>query len=864
MKKQEWMKISGARVHNLKNVSVKIPLNKLTCFYGPSGSGKTSLAFHTILAESKRRFINSFPNSLKFFSERPSPVDVDEIMPVLPVFGLPQINPIMGSRSMVTDIIRLTDLWQQYFTQFSKPYCPKHHERLILPSIEKHQKTIESFIKSKVIHLFVHKKDRGENFVAPPRSWNDQGVRDFNESDDFWEIFRFKREKQDALETYIKEIYPLYSSVDIWAWGEGEKKLIKFSLSQDKQCPLCSFESKTQFGSYLFTPYSALGACPDCNGYGAKLVFDEDKLYRKDLSVEDGGLYLLNYSPFNHEKMTFIKIMKKNNWSLQKPIKEMPGLFWKILKEGAGNFCGEKELINYLESKRYKPSVRIYIRNLQKEIPCVSCQTSRLNPISEIFKINVINDHYSLVDLTIKSIQEIQEILNQAEIKNIFLKKIKNIIDIACGMGLGHLRLNRKSKTLSVGEYQRLLLLKYLSFEGTNSIFVLDEPSLGLSQKELMVFRGGLQNIINQGNTIIIIDHSKFLKGQSDYLIEMGPGSGEKGGSVLSQKWNLKNDLNLKTVKKINKNVDVSYKNLEVIKPSIFNINFPNFKFPLEKLIWVHGASGTGKSSCLIKVLANAIEREVNKDTITDDVGIFGQIKGKHTFEDVIVIDSELNRFTSRSSVGTLTELSSVIRKYYLKTTQAKFLNLQEGHLSPYSELGMCLGCEGKGKRIIEMQYLEDIVLECEDCKGKKLKPLYSQISDGKMTISEAMSAPLHQVLERIDLTPKFRRVFEYIKLLHLDYLSLERPINSLSGGEKQRIYLLSKLLKSPQNTLIIMENPSFGLSTLELNSLAEFLLKIRKMGNTVVIIDASEEFQEVAEAEMVFEKDKIITQVFT
>jgi excinuclease ABC subunit A len=176
----------------------------------------------------------------------------------------------------------------------------------------------------------------------------------------------------------------------------------------------------------------------------------------------------------------------------------------------------------------------------------------------------------------------------------------------------------------------------------------------------------------------------------------------------------------------------------------------------------------------------------------------------------------------------------------------------------------MCLGCEGKGKRIIEMQYLEDIVLECEDCKGKKLKPLYSQISDGKMTISEAMSAPLHQVLEGIDLTPKFRRVFEYIKLLHLDYLSLERPINSLSGGEKQRIYLLSKLLKSPQNTLIIMENPSFGLSTLELNSLAEFLLKIRKMGNTVVIIDASEEFQEVAEAEMVFEKDKIITQVFT
>jgi excinuclease ABC subunit A len=275
-------------------------------------------------------------------------------------------------------------------------------------------------------------------------------------------------------------------------------------------------------------------------------------------------------------------------------------------------------------------------------------------------------------------------------------------------------------------------------------------------------------------------------------------------------------------------------------------------------MTWVTGKSGTGKTSCLIKVMANSLHREIHGDSLSDDLFSVTNVKNPVEFQDVIVISSDLNRFTSRSSVGTITELSSAIRKHFLKLPVAKSMNLKEGHLSSNSELGMCPRCEGKGFLTIEMQYLEDIILECEDCKGQKIKPLYANISDGKMTVAEAYNLPLSQVLERIELTPKFRRVWDYLKILNLDYLSLDRALNSLSGGEKQRIYLLSKLLKQVQNSLLIFENISFGLSERELKQLGMFLQDMVQLKNTVVVVDSSICFKHLASWKIEFAPEKI------
>jgi excinuclease ABC subunit A len=368
----------------------------------------------------------------------------------------------------------------------------------------------------------------------------------------------------------------------------------------------------------------------------------------------------------------------------------------------------------------------------------------------------------------------------------------------------------------------------------------------------------GLKDIVSQGNTVIVVDHSDFIQKNADHLVVMGPGSGKNGGELLYNGEPHKYFVN-QPKEKINsfKKVD-SKKSIKVLGAQIFNKNYPDFEVPLDTITWVSGPSGSGKSACIIKVLSSYLLQKISNENIDDDKFTFSSINGMKNFNDVIVVSSNLNRFTSRSNVGTITELSSVIRKHFLKLPVAKSMNLKEGHLSPNSELGMCPKCEGKGVNIIEMQYLEDIVIECEECRGLKLKPIYANLSDGSMTLAEAYQLPLNQVLEKLDLTPKFKRVWEYLKILNLDYLSLERGLSSLSGGEKQRIYLLSKLLKKIENSFIVLENISFGLSNRELNNLSELLHSLVQFSNTVVVIDSSDFFKKISSYHLHFENQKI------
>lgn len=865
------IEIRGARVHNLKNVDLDIPLRKLVCFAGPSGSGKTSLAFHTLLTESKRRFVNSFPNSMKFFAERPAAVDVDSIFPVLPVFGLPQINPVMGSRTVVADIMRLTDSLQNLFFGFSKELCPTHETELIIRPVaiqinEQKPKNIDSGVYYILLEPAHYQRVFGEGY--PPRSYSlkRKTVEPFNAEDDLWEVLRFKWDNISALERKWLELKLDKYHLNFYLWGNGIKKPQKLNFHFEKVCPLCDFESKPAVTVSAFSPYSALGACPNCNGYGANLIYDEKKVIDRDLSIQEGGLKLLNYGPFHDAYEELLKLLKRKKIPLDTPIKKLPKDFFALLEEGQGQYPGYLELKRYLESKKYKPSVRIYIRQLQREEPCLVCHSSRLNKNIHHYMIPFRGKYLGLEEIMALTVDEALELFQaQTSEGESYEKKIRlDIIEqlsMAKEMGLNHLALLRKAKTLSAGEYQRLLLIKYLSFKGTDSLFVLDEPSVGLADKELSRILLGFRQIIEQGNTVILIDHSEQVQKSCDHLIVMGPASGKQGGEVLYQGipkayfktkevviWDMKKPSSKK----------VAF--IEVKGAEIYGKSYPDFTVPVNDLTWVTGNSGTGKSSTLVKVMANSLHRDLHNDLLDDEVFFVKSVKSSAKFEDVFVISSDLNRFTSRSSVGTITELSSTIRKHFLKLPVAKSMGLKEGHLSPNSELGMCTRCEGKGCLTIEMQYLEDIILECEDCKGLKIKPLYANISDGKMTVAEAYNLPLNQVLERINLTPKFRRVWDYLKILNLDYLSLDRSLNSLSGGEKQRIYLLSKLLKQIQNSLLIFENISFGLSERELKLLGTFLKDLVQLQNTVLIIDSSSCFRHLAGWKMEYSDQEIKT----
>lgn len=863
MADQGVIKIRGARVHNLQAVDLDLPLGKLVCFMGPSGSGKTSLAFHTLHTESKRRFINSFPNALKFFADRPAPVDVDEIHPVLPVFGLPQVNPVMGSRSVVADVMRATDFLQALYHQYAPEYCPIHGEevRPMLFTEQLMEKTEP--LKGEVFHLLVD-GELGEalfgNGFTPNRSWSVKrgGIGAFDPVDEKWEVLRFRRGNAMNLEKSHADMFPRMENRPLAIWAEGMKKPLPFIFVKGKRCPRCDYRGHIGLTPGAFTPHTALGACKACNGYGAKLVYDDKKMLDRDLTFEEGGVAFLRFGPLDWWRKELVKLMKRKKWPQDEPLKKLPKEFFHSLREGEGAFEGFSGIKKYLESKRYKPAVRVFLRKMQTEELCLNCMGSRMSDSVDNFLLSFGGKKYALKEFAALTIQEFAQLMNQpSELRDEHAVALLNELTIkakrAQAMGLGHLQLGRKAKSLSAGEYQRLLLLKYLSFQGTGSLFVLDEPSLGLGEEEQKMLIAGLREVIDQGNSVVVVDHSSFIQRNADYLVVMGPGSGHMGGKILFEgsprKYTFPEPAELLSKLPEAQSGGV----IKVEDPRAFGKSWESFAVPLHQVIWAHGPSGSGKSACLVNVLAQTLSKKIHKENLVQDAGVARSITGAKSVKDVIVVDADLTRTTSRSTVGSVTGLAPVVRRHFLKLPVAKALGLKEGHLSRHSDLGMCPRCEGRGQLVIEMQYLEDIVLPCEDCHGQGMKPMYASVSDGVMTVAESFNLPLGQVLSRIELTPKFKRTWEYLKILNLEYLSLERPLNSLSGGERQRLHLLSKLLSGVRDNLVIIENLSFGLSPREIAQVGRFLGELANLKNTFVIVDADPLFSRLSHSELVF-----------
>lgn len=844
------IRIRGARVNNLKSIDIDLPTKAITCFAGPSGSGKTSLAFHTVYNESKRRFLNSFPNYLKFFSDRPAPVDVDEIFPVLPVFGLPQINPVMGTRSVIADTMRLSEIFQNLYFHHSNEFCPEHMVPLQrLNFSEVLESPLREYGDEQKFHLAITRSDFLKHFSNAPypsRSFGEK-IQSFESSDPYWEVLRFKKKGIKKLDQKLEPY--LEKEVDIFIIDE-ENKISKTPVVKQKICPTCHRNGLASKTPAKFTAFNALGACSKCNGFGATLEYDEDKLVDKNLSVEDGGVKFLEYKRFAQNYKDLVQILKKHKISISKPIGELPRDFWSILYEGKGGYCGLNALFDWLETKKYKPSVRIFIRGKQKEVSCGNCEGTRISPEVEHF---YLDGELSFYDLWKMDISEVHDYFSSFDLRSLskdfrlLIKSIINILETAVGIGLGPLKLTRKVKTVSAGEYQRLLLLKHLSYEGTGALFIFDEPSLGLSEMEKEKLFKGLENLVSQGNTVFLIDHSEFFHRKSDRFVFIGPESGARGGEVqfngsysdFVKKHPFKAEIApLKVAKR---------KWIEVKEPQVYGKKFSDFKLPQNEVTWVKGQSGSGKTARIINVLASELYYRAYGESLDVTKGTAKSVELVQEIQDVFVIDANLNRYTSRSTFGSMTDMFSIVRKHFLKTPAAKSMGLKEGHLSPNSALGQCPSCEGRGVKVVEMQFLEDIVIECEDCKGLKLRPVYASLSDGEMTVAEAYSMPIGEVAKRVKLTPKYRRINEYLKILKLDYLSLDRQVNSLSGGERQRLYLLSQLQKEIYNSFLVFENLSFGLSSRELQAVSLFLQKLTSQNNTIVLIDQNSFYEHVA-----------------
>ncbi|MBC7540391.1 MAG: hypothetical protein H7281_16325 [Bacteriovorax sp.] len=863
------IQIRGARTHNLKNINVDIKLNKITCVAGPSGSGKSSLAFHTLLTESKRRFINSLPTDMKFFWEIPHTVEVDSIYPVLPAWGLPQHNPVNNSRPVALDVLGGHARLQKIFMELGSFVCPDHHVPFqkisTLNNIISKIEALKNLNSEDVIHVFIGREEYRKHIsdeMNPSRSM-EGSVQSFNEEDPWYELIRVKGKNLKTLGAKLNEfVIPVGALLRFHVFGM--KKNFDVNNHFEMQCPFCDkkgLEAKVIHIESL-SPLNALGACPKCEGHGMRLIFDREKLVKDPTkSIREGAINFLLFSRFEHMFPTFLRECKKVGLDIDKPFQDLTDSKWTFLYVGGGKYEGFNAYFDYLKSLRYKKNIRIYVRSMQREILCEDCEGTRVSEkagsLSIVLTKNLIS-YKAFLKLNIEnSLSVLKEIMSDQK-KNIIHEKMENTFNkleglyrVAVDLGLGHLQNTRKVRSMSSSEYQRLLLSKYFSYEGSQSLFILDEPSLGLTQTTQEKMVKYLRLLRDQGNTIIMVEHSEYLKAMADEVIEMGPAAGERGGEILSQgKYQAPN---ITFQKKIFKNTNEKKKFIEISAASIRNLQRKELLIQKNALNWAYGESGTGKTSFLVHLLANEVHKKVFGTRLSFEEYEFKKLKGIEDFEDIILINSGLDKISSRSTVATYTDLGAFVRKYFANLEVSKKLNLKEGHFSSNSELGQCSSCEGRGVKLVEMHFMEDVEFVCEDCQGKKLKPYYANISDGNITVYEAFSKPLSEILPHVRLTPKGKRIWEYFKILKLDYLSLDRTLTSLSGGERQRLQLLSLLDKKVENTLIIFENLTSGLSYHEFEPLAELLHQLTGSGNTLIVIDQNPFFDKIAQHQIKF-----------
>jgi excinuclease ABC subunit A len=863
------IRIQGARTHNLKNVDVSFPMGKITCVVGPSGSGKSSLVFHTLFTESRRRFLNSLPTDIKFFWDIPATCDVDSIAPIMPAWGLAQENPIVGSRPNVADLLGLTERMQLLFFHGAREVCPIHKSDFIqsggiddeLLSFGEGEERVHAFI-SKENYQRVFKQFPSRSLIGPGEM-----PRNFNERDDWWEVGRIKEGVPGKFGHEINTLLKSSPEIRLLLVGGKTGAFLWSSGLGRKKCLQCDRSARLEsMGLTILSPTNAWAACKDCGGHGMLLSYDRRKIVKNDqLSAEDGAVHLLNFTKFSSQKKSFLFQMKKSGLDTKTPIGKLPqGKLWSLIEKGNGSFEGTDALFSWLETKKYKKSVRIYLRSFQSEELCLECNGSRVS--RELHGL-ILDSKRGICDygaIWRNNIQNIYELMQSMKFSGSgdvrsFDKAKSEIGEIAlkaAKLGLSHLELRRKARSLSSSEYQRCLLMKYLSYQGSAALFILDEPSIGLAPSEQEVFLQSLKELRDQGNTIVMIDHSSYLQERVDHLIEIGPEAGERGGHILyagppKKSRSKRKGQNLSALG-IKAKGEIVAKNLEHMGIGPFSFNIP-----LSRVTLVQGESGTGKTSIMIKAFANMLSRQLHAESLFPEVEPCGKVNVPSTLSEVHLFDTTMNRYSSRSSVGTFLDLAGPFRKHFTGLEISKQLGLSDGHFSSNSELGRCPTCEGTGKVSVDMQFLEELEFTCSDCKGMKLRPYLASISDGEMTVYQALKMPLSDVFKRIKNTPKTRRTLEYLERLNLGHLCLERQLKGLSGGEKLRVKLIAQLLKKMQNALLVFENVSYGLSEAELVGLWDIFSGLIKLGHTLVIIDNNPFWEQVSDKVLIFKRNK-------
>ena len=888
MKDQEYIEVYGARAHNLKNIDIKIPREKLVVITGLSGSGKSSLAFDTIYAEGQRRYIETFSAYARQFLgglERP---DVDKIDGLSPVISIEQKTTNKSPRSTVGTITEIYDFLRLLFARAADAYSYKTNEKMICYTDEQIKKLIlKDFSNEKIIVLAPLIKSRKGHYRELFEQIAKQGfvrVRVDGEIREIEKGMRLDRYKTHDIEVVIDRLAvkeniekrldetiktALYSGNNILMVISEHKEKPRY-FSRELMCPTTGIAYPNPEPN-TFSFNSPKGACTICNGLGITNEINVKKIIPDEsISIKNGGI-----SPLGEQKNSWIfkqlqTIAERYRFKLTDSIKDLPKEALDVILNGGHesfsinaktvgvkknykiDFEGIVAFIKNQYENAESTSIKRWAKGFMDEVSCKTCEGKRLKKEALHFKIanKNISDLAQLDIIELKKwFKNIEKQLSEKQIKiaSEILKEIRTRIQFLLDVGLDYLTLDRTSKSLSGGEAQRIRLATQIGSQLVGVLYILDEPSIGLHQRDNQKLIDSLIKLRDIGNSILVVEHDEDMIKHADYVIDIGPGAGRYGGEIVSRGTfgELKNHKTL-TADYLNKKKEIKVpekrrkgngKSIKLIGASGNNLKNISTEFPLGKMICVTGVSGSGKSTLinetLYPILNAHIYRGVKKPMP------YKKIQGLEYIDKVIDIDQSPIGRTPRSNPATYTKTFDEIRSLFAKTPEASIRGYKPGRFSFNVKGGRCETCQGGGVRVIEMNFLPDVQVACETCQGKRFNRETLEIRYKGKSIADVLEMTIEDATTFFEHIPKIHRKLKTIKNVGLGYITLGQQSTTLSGGEAQRIKLAAELSKKDTgNTFYILDEPTTGLHFEDINVLMQVLNELVKKGNTVLIIE--------------------------
>lgn len=881
----ETIRIIGAREHNLKDISLEIPRGKLIVITGISGSGKSSLAFDTIFAEGQRRYMESLSAYARQFVEKIDKPDVDSIEGLSPSVSVDQRTLQRNPRSTVGTITEIYDFLRLFFARVGKPYCYRCGDEIVSQNLDEMTERVLALGAGERVSIFspIIRGRKGE-YKKEIEELRKQGFVRIKIDGKFFDL-------EDEIHLEKQKKHTIELLVDVIALGkEGSKARVEDSLrlalkrsggsaraetesgkaitfSEKFACLRCGI-SYPEISPRLFSFNSPYGACPECQGLGIKSFFDPELVVDSwDKSIEEGAIVPWRNSTYFGRVIECVA--RYYNFSLKTPLKKLSPKIRNIILYGAGDekikfyrgrgrwtdeywdtFPGVIGIISQWYRETESDEVREALEKYMRTVSCTTCGGSRLKKES----LTVIVDKRSIYDIVKMTVNECIGFFDsldlkgrQREIGERILKEIKSRLSFLKNVGLGYLTLERSAPTLSGGEAQRIRLAAQVGSKLVGVIYVLDEPSIGLHPRDNQKLIGTLKALRDAGNTIIVVEHDEETMRSADLIVDMGPEAGERGGEIVAQGkvYDLIRNEKSLTGRYLSGDLSIPIPK-ERKKPRGFitikgasenNLKNVDISFPLGVFTCVTGVSGSGKSTLVIDTLYTVLSSKLYGSK--EKPGRHREIVGDGAIDKIANVDQSPIGRTPRSNPATYTGVFTPIRELFSMLPESRMRGYKPGRFSFNVESGRCSGCRGEGMVKIEMHFLPDVYVKCEQCEGKRYNPETLGVRYKGKSISDVLDMTVSEAVGFFENVPQIKSKLEVLYAVGLDYIKLGQPATTLSGGETQRIKLTKELSRrATGKTLYILDEPTIGLHFDDVRELLGVIHRLVDMGNTVIIIE--------------------------